>query len=72
MTTRTTGNMIWVAGDKKKGVSVYKLHYKTPQWRIGLWRNGKLYRTVDYDTREEAMIEAQGYRRGFIKRGRAG
>jgi len=51
--------MIWVAGNKKKGISVYKLHYKTPKWRVGIWRKGRLYRTYEYTNKAEALREAR-------------
>jgi hypothetical protein len=29
-------------GDKGRGVSLYKLNYKTPRWRVAFWKNGRL------------------------------
>ena len=56
--------LIWVAGDKKKGLSVKKMLWgKKPQWRVGVWRGGKLYRVEDYPTRAEAMEYAKDRKR---------
>ena len=63
--------MAWLWGDKKRGVSLYKLHYRTPQWRVAFWKNGRLYRTEEYPTKSEALTEGKAYTRevktgGFI------
>ncbi len=63
--------MTWLYGNKKRGVSLYKLHYKTPQWRVAFWKNGRLYRTEEYPTEKETLREGKAYARevktgGFI------
>lgn len=63
--------MKWLWGDRKRGVSVYKLAYKKPQWRVAFWKKGKLYRTEEYPTEAEALREGRAYARevktgGFI------
>ena len=61
--------MTWVFGNKQKGISVYKLNYKTPSWRVAIWKAGKLYTTYEYDSRIEAMEYAKGRKRiGWINK----
>lgn len=61
--------MVWIWGNKKKGVSVYKLSYNTPLWRIGVWVDYRLYRTYEYEKKAEAIREARGYAESYKKRG---
>jgi hypothetical protein len=53
--------MTWILGDKKRGISVYKLNYPSTYnpWRAAYWRNGKQIRTEEYPTRREALQEAR-------------
>ena len=58
---KTSGKMTWLGGNKKRGVSLYKLNYKKPQWRVAFWKNGRLYRTEEYPTKSEALMQGRGY-----------
>ena len=61
--------MIWIAGNRKKGISVYKVRgssiYRKGMgtkwaWAVAVWRNNKLARTPEYyPTRKEAISEAK-------------
>jgi len=69
--TKSSVRMTWLWGDKRRGVSVYKLRYRTPQWRVAFWKNGRLYRAEDYPTKSEAFSEGRAYAKevktgGFI------
>ena len=70
-TKRKTKQIQWLWGNTKRGVSLYRLNYKTPQWRVAFWKNGRLFRTEDYLTKGEALIEGRAYAKevktgGFI------
>jgi len=59
--------MTWVFGNKQKGISVYKLNYKTPSWRVAIWNAGRLHATYEYNSRTEAMEYAKSRKRiGWI------
>jgi len=63
--------MLWLWGNRQRGVSLYKLYYRTPQWRVAFWKKGRLYRTEEYPTEKEALREGKAYARevktgGFI------
>jgi len=51
-------DIIWIAGDKRKGLSIKKLNYKKPLWRVGIWRGGRMHRTEEFMTQQEALQEA--------------
>jgi len=70
-TKAKTKRMQWLWGDKKRGVSLYRLDYQKPQWRVAFWKNGRLYRTEEYPTKGEALVEGRAYAKevktgGFI------
>lgn len=62
--------MIWVAGNRKKGVSVSKVRgsrvwregvKRKWAWAVGVWMNGKLVGQPEYyPTKKEALQEAKG------------
>ena len=64
---RGGSRVVWLWGDKKKGVSVHKLNYKPPKWRVVLWLNGERSHTVDYFDRGEALLEGRAYVREYKK-----
>lgn len=52
---------IWIIGNKARGLSLYKLNYKKPQWRLAFWYKNKLYKTEEYPTRTEALREGRAW-----------
>ena len=56
-------DLIWISGDKEKGISVKKLNYKTPVWRVGIWKKGTLYEVHHFPSRSEAVEYAKDRKR---------
>ena len=58
-----SGNLIWIVGNKQRGVSVKKLNYKRPLWRVGIWKKGSLFEVHDFLSRSEATEYARDRKR---------
>lgn len=55
----------WVWGDKKVGYAVKKLKRIKRPWRSEVWYKNRIWRTDDWNTKDDAINYAKGRKRNF-------
>lgn len=59
--------IIWIYGNKQKGVSVQLMRWARPLWRVSLWKGGRIFKTEEYEKRAEAIVEGKALARSVKK-----